>query len=803
VVLLLAVLLRRDFRRAMQERTLRHACERALKHATHLSELGAALARSQTEADVIQAGLVELVHALDATAGALVVLDADGKANIARAVGYEPPPAPSEGALQPGVRTPIAESMRRQQLITIESHRARLTEYPRTPPGDFLSAYEAAALVPLVDGSRAIGAVALSFALSRSFDEGERTLMSTAGRQVAQALERSRAYERAERARTEGEAFRVQAGAELKERQRVEEALRESEGKYRALATRSARLYELSAALSEAVTLDAVAKVIVHHGRAVVGASAGSVTMLLDGGGEFETLYAEEYTRQVVEAWHRFPAESGLCATAAAMRREPVFVASLREWQTSYPRSAAAAADGGYASGAALPLTAEGNVLGILSFHFMAPVNFNDDYTALLRAVAQHCAQALDRARLYEAAQRARGDAESANRAKDDFLSTLSHELRTPLSAMLGWASMLKSGTLEEGRRARALDAIVNNANRQARLIEDLLDVSRIIVGRASIDLQEFDPADSVRGAVDTIMPLAESKRVDVRVGDLPPVTVVADPRRLEQVFLNLLSNAVKFTPPGGLIEIDGTISGGGVDFHVADSGAGIDPAFTPYVFDRFRQADSTRARRAGGLGLGLFIARQLVDAQGGNIRAESAGIGHGATFTVRLPLAQMEAHDERPALREAEAHANELPPALLSGVRVLVVDDEADTREVMVSALEMRGAVVTPARSAHDAISALGRDEFDVLLADIAMPDQDGYELIQSVRSLPTARASRIPAAAVTAFASDGDRERALAAGFQLHLAKPVQPDALACAVATLAASGSNGPSVPPARIH
>src|SRR5262249_43500510 len=369
-------------------------------------------------------------------------------------------------------------------------------------------------------------------------------------------------------------------------------------------------------------------------------------------------------------------------------------------------------------------------------------------------AVAQHCAQALDRARLYEAAQRARGDAESANRAKDDFLSALSHELRTPLSAMLGWASMLKGGTLDEGRRARALDAIFNNATRQARLLEDLLAVSRIIAGRASIDLQEFDPADSVRGAIDTIMPLAESKGVDVRVGDLPAVTVVADPRRLEQVFLNLLSNAVKFTPPGGLVEIDGTISAGGVDLHVADSGIGIDPVFTPHVFERFRQADSTRARRAGGLGLGLFIARQLVDAQGGSIRADSAGAGHGATFTVRLPITHVEAHAERPALHEAEARRKELPPALLNGVRVLLVDDEAETRDVMVSALEMRGAIVTPAGSARDAIAGLAHAEFDVLLADIAMPDQDGYQLIHRVRSLPEARAARIPAAAVTACA-------------------------------------------------
>jgi len=803
VVLTLAVLLRRDFRRVMQERTLRRACERALKHTTHLSELGGALTRAQTEADVIEAGLAELLHALDASAGALIVLDADGKADLARSVGYDPPPAPPQGALQPGVRTPIAESMRRQALVTIESRQASASEYPRTTPGDFLGTYEAAAVAPLVVGHRAIGAIALSFAQSRAFEEGELTLMSTAGRQVAQALERARGYERAERARAAGEAFRVRADAELKERQRAEEALRESEGKYRALATRSARLYELSAALSEAITLDAVAKVIVRHGRAVVGASAGSVTMLAEGGREFETLYAEEYTRQVVEAWHRFPAEPGLCATAAAVRREPVFVATLGEWQTLYPRSAAQAADGGYSSGAALPLIAEGSVLGILSFHFMAPVNFNEDYTALLRAVAQHCGQALDRARLYEAAQRARADAESANRAKDDFLSTLSHELRTPLSAMLGWASMLKNGTLDEARRTRALDAIFNNATRQARLIEELLDVSRIVAGRASLDLQECDPADSVRGAVDTIMPLAEGKGVDVRVGDLPPVTVIADPRRLEQVFLNLLSNAVKFTPHGGLIEIGGTTSEGNVDLHVADSGAGIDPAFTPHVFERFRQADSTRVRRAGGLGLGLFIARQLVDAQGGTIHAESAGTGHGATFTVRLPIARPEAHAERRVPRETDTRANEVPPGLLNGVRVLLVDDEADTREVMMSALEMRGAIVTPADSARDAIAALRRDEFDVLLADIAMPDQDGYELIQSVRSLPAARAARIPAAAVTACASDSDRDRALAAGFQVHLAKPVPPDALACTVATLAASGSGALFIPGSRVH
>ena len=438
-------------------------------------------------------------------------------------------------------------------------------------------------------------------------------------------------------------------------------------------------------------------------------------------------------------------------------------------------------------------------MLGILSFHFTAPVNFSDDYKTLLRAVAQHCGQALDRARLDEATQRARADAESANRAKDDFLSTLSHELRTPLSAMLGWASMLRSGALDAGRTARALDAIFNNATRQARLIEDLLDVSRIIAGRTSIDLVEFDPADSVRGAVDAIMPLAESKGVDLRVRELPPATVIADPRRLEQVFLNLISNAVKFTPEGGLIEIDGAVAAGTVELHIADSGAGIDPAFVPHVFERFRQADSTRARRAGGLGLGLFIARQLVEAQGGSIRVESAGAGRGSTFTVKLPIAGGEPRAVRRALPGPEIADGELSRSLLSGVRVLLVDDEPDTRELMASALELRGATVTTTTSARDALTKLDSGEFDVLLADIAMPDQDGYELIQTVRALPAVRAASIPAAAVTACASGDDRERALAAGFQIDLAKPVPPDALARTVARLA--GANTP--PSARVH
>jgi signal transduction histidine kinase len=252
--------------------------------------------------------------------------------------------------------------------------------------------------------------------------------------------------------------------------------------------------------------------------------------------------------------------------------------------------------------------------------------------------VAQHCAQALDRARLYGTAERARAEAEAANQSKDDFLSTISHELRTPLNAMLGWAAMLRSGSVDANRTQRAIEAIFNNATRQGRLIEELLDVSRIVAGRATFDPQNVDLGENIRGAVEAMMPLAAAKGVEICFEPSPGINVVADPRRLEQVFLNLLSNAVKFTPRAGRVTVEVKASEGSAEVRVADTGAGIDPVFLPHVFERFRQADSAPTRHAGGLGLGLFISRQLVEAQGGTIRADSEGPGSGATFTLTMP---------------------------------------------------------------------------------------------------------------------------------------------------------------------
>ena len=775
-------------RRAGLERQVRTETARELERTTSLQELTAALLRAEGERDVIQVGLTELLHWFAAPAGAVVLADHDEpRDEVAHAIGYADPLriSPEHSSASRSLAT---QAVRGQELIVIESHAARAARFPDLAADRLFAAHEAAAVLPLLNGSRAIGAVILSFEAARTFDADERRLMLGASRHIAQALVRARTYDRAEQARAEGQAFRVRAGAELRERQKAEEALRESEAKYRALAARTDRLYALSAGLSEAIALDAVAKVIVRQGKVVVGASTGSVALFVEGGKQFEILYDEEDTQG--GGSRRFAAEPGSCSTTAATTRAPVYVSSFAEWQREYPRSAALAADGGYASAAVLPLSAEGAVLGVLSFHFTAPVNFVEEYRALLESVAQHCAQALDRARLYEATERARAEAESANRSKDEFLSTVSHELRTPLNAMLGWAAMLRSGSLEPSRTARALDAIFNNATRQAHLIEELLDVSRIVAGRASLDLQEFDLAESLRGAAEAIMPLAEGQGVELRVEPAPAVAVMADHHRLEQVFLNLLTNALKFTPAGGRITVDTSVAGASVDVRVADTGRGIDPEFLPHVFERFRQADSTKARRVGGLGLGLFIARHLVEAQGGTIRVQSEGVGRGATVVVSLPIARALGEAPRtPALgRDADDAGDLVDATLLDGVRVLLVDDEPDAREMMAAALETCGATVASAASAPDALETLSGAEFDVILADIAMPGEDGYQFIRRIRESPDARLAGTPAAAVTACASDDDRDRALAAGFQAHLAKPIRPARLARTVAMLA---------------
>ena len=468
--------------------------------------------------------------------------------------------------------------------------------------------------------------------------------------------------------------------------------------------------------------------------------------------------------------------------TDAITTRAPVLIRSLDEWQEKYWESAATAADRGYASSAVHCLfLVESKPIGVLVFAFSAPVNFEDSYRTTLIAVAQHCAQALDRTRMYEAAERARADAEAANRHKDEFLSMVSHELRTPLNAILGWASMLQEGILEPPAIERAVRSIHNNASRQSKLVEELLDISRILSGRTKLDTELIDLTKLLSGVVESMSPLAVSNGVDLVMGPVPEVVLDGDTRRLEQVFLNLLTNAMKFTPAGGSITLSARAEGEALEISVKDTGIGIDSEFLPYVFDRFRQADSTTTRGAGGLGLGLAIAKHIVEAHKGAITAQSAGPGQGATFTVRLPMAAIPANRRTRDVPPQGTGRRVTDTDLLKGVRVLVVDDESDSRDIIAKALEARGARVTTAKSASDGFAVVVKGAVDVLLSDISMPVEDGYSLMRRIRGHADGRIASLPAIAVTAAARAEEQRQALAAGFSStsrnRWSRPISP--------------------------
>jgi PAS domain S-box-containing protein len=419
-----------------------------------------------------------------------------------------------------------------------------------------------------------------------------------------------------------------------------------------------------------------------------------------------------------------------------------------------------------------------GDVRGGVCFGHARAGVFLPKHEQLASGIASWAALALDNASLYKEAQ-------EANRAKDEFIATLSHELRTPLNAMLGWAHMLRANVLPPETQRRALDTLERNVRTQAQLVDDLLDVSRIVAGKLHIKGEDVDLTTTVVSAADTVRPAAVAKGIAFSVVVDPDrqVIVSGDPDRLRQILWNLLTNAVKFTPKGGVVEIELRCSETSASIIVTDTGQGIGQDFLRHVFERFRQADSTASRRHGGLGLGLAIVRHLTEAHGGSVSAESPGEGLGATFTVHLPV-----HEVRP--REQASHSGEPRGTALAGLRLLLVDDEPDTREVLRVLLEIQGATVTVASSAGEALDLLRRRQpTDVLLADIGMPEQDGYALIEAVRALPTPEAI-VPAVAVTAYVSSRDRARAFKAGYGWHVAKPVDPDQLVAVVAAAARS-------------
>jgi PAS domain S-box-containing protein len=387
--------------------------------------------------------------------------------------------------------------------------------------------------------------------------------------------------------------------------------------------------------------------------------------------------------------------------------------------------------------------------------------------------------------------QAARQEAETANRMKDEFLATLSHELRTPLNSILGWARLLRTRNLDQNTTARALETIERNAKLQAQLIEDILDVSRIIRGKIHLVFRPVNVASLIETALDTVRPAAEAKAIQLEpVIDSSVDLVSGDPDRLQQIVWNLLSNAIKFTPKGGKVEVRLERADAHVQIQVSDTGIGISQDFLPYIFERFRQADSKTTRSYSGLGLGLAIVRELVELHGGIVYAHSAGDGKGATFTVKLPLIT-------DSLKES--NANDVPstvesdltldtPLALDNLQILVVDDEPDVRELLTIAFAESGAKVTAVASADEAIKALKQVQPDVLISDIGMPEEDGYTLLRKVRNLDANQGGQIPAVALTAYVREEDCTQALSAGFQMHLSKPVNTTELIRAVAKLA---------------
>lgn len=394
-----------------------------------------------------------------------------------------------------------------------------------------------------------------------------------------------------------------------------------------------------------------------------------------------------------------------------------------------------------------------------------------------------------ERAEMLIREQAARAEAELANRTKDEFLATLSHELRTPLTAILGWSHIVRQNQLDDAQLSRALETIERNAHAQSRLIDDLLDVSRIISGKLQIDLRVVELSTVIEAALDAVRPALEAKQINLQIdtGSLA-FPVMGDPNRLQQIFWNLFSNAAKFTPKQGEVSVKLEHRNSDICVSVTDSGIGIKPEFLPYIFDRFRQADGSTTRSQGGLGLGLAIVRHLVDLHQGSVQVQSDGHRRGATFTITLPIARA-ARIKSSATDVASAAAGNgsaRPDAhVLNGLRILVVDDEADSRELVATILMRSGGEVRCSESAADALQAFKEWQPDLLVSDLAMPNEDGYSLLKKIRKLRTKRAREIPAVALSAYASDEDRAISLSKGFQMHLPKPIEPDTLVTSVA------------------
>jgi PAS domain S-box-containing protein len=569
---------------------------------------------------------------------------------------------------------------------------------------------------------------------------------------------------------------------DITERKRAEaerEELLRSERDARTRTERAMQLVERVQTIADAAlageSLDDLLRELLTRTRAVL--DTDTAVILLRDGDALRVRAAlgieEDVQRQV-----RVPIGEGFAGRIAAERRPIVLE------QVDYARVVSHYfREKSIHSLAGVPLQVGERVTGVLHVGSVRPRRFSDDEVQILQLAAERIAVAVERAAAHEAERAARAAAEAANRAKDEFLSTISHELRTPLTAMLGWVRVLRHGKLTGDALERALTTIERSGRAQAKLIEDLLDLSRMMNARLRLEMRAIDVRAIVDAAVEALRPMAAERRVTLTLAaGAEPAIVVGDADRLQQVIWNLVHNAVKFTPPAGRVDVAIRRLAAEVQIVIRDTGRGMRADFVPGLFEPFYQADTVRQRHSGGLGLGLSIARQLVQMHRGRLTGESPGEGAGSTFTVVLPLAQTAA--------DASAGDRSAHPDRLDRVRVLVVDDDPNVRDTVQALLEVSGAIVRTAGSVAEAHDVLREWQHDVLVADIRLPDADGYTLLHEIR---TRHAAGVPAVAITAY-EDEDETRILAAGFHSRLVKPIESDDLIAAIARLAGPAAGG---------
>jgi signal transduction histidine kinase/integral membrane sensor domain MASE1 len=601
-----------------------------------------------------------------------------------------------------------------------------------------VAAGDAAVLaVPLRVKGQIVGALSVADRTGRRFTAADAETLQAFADQAAVAMDNARLYEEAMRQRRE---FDVVAA--------------------------------LAAEINRSLDLDRVLQQVAEAAQALCSADVVHIA-LGDPGSDTQRLRLAVGSRARLTSDLGITTDKGLGGRVLATGR-PYRTPDTRRDPLLHPDHKGVVEAEGIRSSMIVPIHGEERPEGLVYVSRRAVRPFSEHEETICQRLADHAAIAIRNSRLFAGERAARAEAHAANRAKDHFLATLSHELRTPLNAIMGWLRLLRNPRLDEPQKIHAVDVIERNARLQAQLINDLLDVSRIIAGKLELEKYPVDLTLVVQEAVEAIRGDVEAKAL-VLEASLDPATgeVLGDPMRLGQVVSNLLSNAVKFTPSGGRIAVRLAREGGHARLSVADSGEGIEPAMLPQVFEPFHQADSTTTRAHQGLGLGLAIVRQLVDAHGGRARAESEGRGRGATFVVELPIIALRATGRAGAAAPAAPGAR----ARLDGVRVLVVDDHGDAREVLGLVLREHGAEVHLAAGVSEALEILNQRPVDVLVSDLAMPGADGYDLIAAVRA---ARGTAIPAVALTAYAGREVRERAIAAGFAAHATKPLNPEDL-----------------------